>query len=122
MGSIRDLVAAYYPAIDRSDVERILRMFAEDAVYERAGVEYRDLASIRKFFSEDRQIRGEHVINRVWADEASRTVFVTGRFEGQGADGDPRSFGFADVWHFNEADLVSKRQSFLALGHAHAAR
>jgi ketosteroid isomerase-like protein len=122
MNNLCDLVADYYPAIDRSDVEHILRLFAEDAVYERAGVEYRHLPSIRKFFSEDRNIRGKHVINGLWSDEASRTVFVTGRFEGQGAAGDARSFGFADVWHFNVASMVTKRESFLALGHAHAAR
>ena len=122
MNDIRDIVVGYYPAIDRSDVEHILRMFAEDAVYDRAGIEYRHMPTIRKFFSEDRQISGEHIISGLWADEANRRVFVTGRFEGQGAAGDPRSFGFADVWHFNNADLVSKRESFLALGHAHAAR
>lgn len=122
MSGLRDIIAGYYPAIDRSDVEQILRLFAEDAVYQRADVEYRHLPAIRKFFSEDRQIRGRHVIDGFWADEASRTVFVTGRFEGQGAAGDARSVGFADIWHFSDAELVSKRQTFLALGHSYVER
>lgn len=122
MINIRELVAGYYPAIDRLDLDYIFDLFAEDAIYDRAGVEYRDLPSIRKFFSEDRQISGAHIIHNLWFDAASRSVFVTGRFEGQGEAGDPRSFGFADVWHFNDANLVSRRESFLALGHAAAAR
>lgn len=122
MTDIRDVVAGYYPAIDRSDFEYILPMFAEDAVYYRAGMEYRHMPSIRKFFVEERQISGTHTIDGLWSDAVSRTVFVTGCFDGQGAAGDARSFGFADVWHFNDANLVSKRESFLALGHAHAAR
>lgn len=122
MNSLRDLVASYYPAIDHSDIEHIVGLFAEDASYDRAGIEYRPLSKIRKFFAEDRQISGVHILSGLWSDEASRTVFVTGRFEGQGANGDPRSFGFADVWQFDEANLVSKRQSFLALGHDHATR
>lgn len=122
MSIFRDMVTSYYTAIDRADIEHIIGLFAEDATYDRAGIEYQPLSAIRKFFSEDRQISGIHKINAVWCDDASRTVFVTGRFEGHGADGDPRSFGFADVWEFNAANLVAKRQSFLALGHAHAQR
>lgn len=122
MTDIRDIAAGYYPAIDRSDVEHILSMFAEDAVYDRAGVVYPDKASIRKFFTEDRQISGVHSIDGLWSDGASRTVFVTGRFEGHDMAGNARAFGFADVWQFNHADLVSKRQSFLAPGNAPAAR
>ncbi len=122
MSGLRDIIAGYYPAIDRSEVEQILKLFADDAIYQRADAEYRDLPAIRKFFSEDRQIRGRHVVDGLWVDEASRTVFVTGRFEGQGAAGDARAVGFADIWHFGAAGLVSKRQTFLALGHAYVER
>jgi len=122
MTDIRDIAAGYYTAIDRSDIDHIVSLFAEDAVYDRAGVEYRPLSSIRKFFSEGRTISGEHVISGLWSDEETRTVFVTGRFEGQGEEGNARSFGFSDFWHFNEAGLVSKRESYLALGHAHSTR
>lgn len=122
MFDFRNLASGYYSAIDQSDVERVLQMFAEDAVYDRAGVEYRHLPSIRQFFSEGRQVSGVHIIKGLWSDEESRTVFVSGRFEGQDATGTARSFGFADVWHFNDAGLVSKRESFLALGNTNAAR
>lgn len=122
MSNIRDLVAGYYQAIDRSDVESIVRLFALDAVYDRAGVEYRHMPEIRKFFSEDRQMSGAHIITSLWSDDKTRSVFVTGRFEGKTAAGDAHSFGFADVWRFNAAGLVSKRESYLALGPARTAR
>ena len=115
MSIIRDLATGYYPAIDRMDIEHVIGLFADDAMYDRAGIEYRPLSAIREFFS-DRKISGVHTLNTVWCDEASRTVFVTGRFEGRDANGDSRSFGFADVCEFNAANLVAKRQSFLALG------
>lgn len=116
MNDIRDIAASYYPAIDRSDVEHVLDMYAENGFYNRAGIKYPDMASIRKFFVEDRQISGTHSIEGLWSDEESRTVFVTGHFDGQDRAGTPRSFGFADIWHFDEADRVSKRESYLASG------
>lgn len=122
MSSTRDRIANYYPAIDRVDTEAVLSLFAADAIYKRADREYRSLPEIREFFCEKRQIRGRHIIDQIWADTAERKVVVTGTFEGKGAAGDPRTVEFADVWQFNDAGLVSKRQTFLALGHAYVER
>lgn len=116
MTDIREATMGYYTAIDRSDVEHVLRMFADEAIYDRAGVEYRSVPAIRKFFCEDRQVTGRHEVEDIWADNASRTVIAAGRFEGHDTAGQPRAFGFCDIWRFDEAGRVAKRQSFLALG------
>ena len=100
----------------------MLGLFAPEAVYERADRIYDGLPAIGKFFREERQIRGEHIIDRIWSDEASATVFVTGRFEGRGAEGDPRRVKFADIWHFDGNGLVDKRQTYLGIGHAYVER
>jgi ketosteroid isomerase-like protein len=122
MSSPQEKVADYYPAIDRVDHDAVLSLFAPDAVYKRADVEYRNLTEIRAFFCEKRQIRGRHTIDRIWADRDGTTVFVTGAFDGQGGAGDPRSVQFADVWQFNDVGLVRERQTYLAMGHAYVER
>jgi hypothetical protein len=116
MSSFRDLVATYYPRIDVGDTAWVLTLFAPDAIYQRAGATYRGRDELRKFFCEDRQIRGEHLVDGLWTDDATRTVIATGRFEGTGAAGDRREVGFADVWNFNVGGLVGQRRTYLALG------
>jgi ketosteroid isomerase-like protein len=116
------LIAEYYPHIDRVDTDWVLALFAPDAVYDRADRTYAGIEAIGRFFREERQIRGEHRVERLWADPATRSVFVTGRFEGHGAAGDARSVGFADVWEFDAAGRVKHRQSYLSLGHAYVER
>ena len=122
MSSPKEMVTDYYPAIDRVDHDTVLSLFAPDAVYKRADVEYRNLAEIRDFFCEKRQIRGRHTIDRIWTDRDGMTVLVTGAFDGEGEAGDPRSVKFADIWHFNDAGLVRERQTYLAMGHAYVER
>jgi hypothetical protein len=116
MTNIREAAMGYYAAIDRSDVELVLLMFADQAVYDRAGVAYRDAQAIRKFFCEERQVTGKHDIDDLWSDDTSRTVITAGRFEGQDIAGKVIAFGFCDIWRFDTAGRVLKRQSFLAPG------
>lgn len=122
MSEIRDRIAAYYPAIDRLDTEQVLALFAKDASYRRADMEYRTIEEIRQFFCTDRRIRGQHAIDTLWSDEDRGIVFVTGRFDGVGEAGDQRAVDFADVWHFNPDGLVGRRCTYLALGHAYVQR
>ncbi len=122
MTTNKKAIEAYYPHIDNVDIDWVIALFHEDAVYQRADIIYRGLAELRKFFFEERQIRGEHIVDALWADDATETVFVTGRFEGQGVAGDPRSVAFADVWRFDDAGLVVRRQTYLGLGHAYVER
>lgn len=116
------IVAEYYRHVDAMDIDWLIGLFAVDAVYHRADVTYTGLPAIAKFFRDERKIRGRHTLEKMWLDAASRGVVVTGQFDGQGISGDPRSVGFADVWHFNDAALVVRRQTYLALGHRYVER
>ncbi len=114
------LIADYYPHIDRMDVDWVLALFSPDAVYERADATYTGIAAISRFFREERRIRGEHVIERMWTDADS--VVAVGEFRGTGAAGDARRVRFADVWRFGGDGRVTRRQTFLALGHGYVER
>lgn len=122
MVGINDIITDYYPHIDNVDTDWVLRLFADDAVYERADATYNGISEIRRFFCSERQIRGKHKLSGIWTDPASNTVFVTGRFEGYGAEGDARSVKFADIWRFNESSKVIKRETYLGLGQAYIQR
>jgi ketosteroid isomerase-like protein len=116
------IVAEYYQHIDAVDTDWVIGLFAVDAVYRRADMTYAGLPAIARFFREGRKIRGRHTLENMWMDSPSRSVVVTGQFEGHGISGDSRSVGFADVWHFNTATLVTRRQTYLALGHRYVER
>ena len=109
-------IAAYYGQIDAHDIDAILALFAPEAVYERAGKAYEGKERISRFFREERLIRGRHEVSEIW--QVPGHVIAVGAFIGQGAAGDPRHVGFADVWTFGPADEVTKRRTYLATGHA----
>lgn len=121
-GVNRRCIADYYPAIDAQRIDWVLALFAPDAVYDRADARYDGKAAITDFFSNRRRIRGTHHIETLWATEQDDAVFVTGRFEGVGEEGDARSIGFADVWTFGTPGQVIRRQTFLATGHGYVER
>jgi hypothetical protein len=114
---IISIIREYYPRIDAGDFDWVVGIFAPDAVYDRADVRYAGIARIGHFFRVERQIRGVHTVADLWSDKGRRTVWATGVFEGQGAMKDDRRAGFADIWRFNHADLVERRQTYLAIGH-----
>jgi len=109
-------IGAYYEHIDAGDTDSVLMLFSPDAVYERADATYRGAKAMREFFCVRRLIKGTHKVERIWLVD-SATVLVLGRFDGVGAEGDQRSVGFADIWHFSDGDQVDHRRTFLALGH-----
>ena len=122
MNDPASIVSEYYAHIDAVDTDWVIALFAIDAVYRRADMIYAGLPAIARFFREERKIRGRHSLEAMWIDSPSRSVVVTGQFEGQGISGDSRSVGFADVWHFNSSTLVTRRQTYLALGHRYVER
>lgn len=117
MNELAKKVLDYYPHIDDADTSWVLSLFADDAIYYRADATYTGRPAIAKFFLEERKIQGRHTVERMWLDPAAASVVVVGLFRGKGIAGDARSVRFADVWQFNEAGLVSQRQTYLALGH-----
>jgi len=114
MQSIRE----YYARIDANDTEWVLALFAPEAVYERAGREYKGDQELRHFFSVQRQIRGVHEVAQLW-HPAVDVVVAVGRFKGFGAAGDDRNVRFADIWWFNESGRIQRRETFLGLGHGY---
>lgn len=109
-------VRDYYPHIDRLDVDWVLALFEDDAVYERADAVYTGRREIDRFFRQERRIRGIHHVDDVIASADGDTVIAFGRFAGTGAAGDARDVGFADVWQFTPAGRVRHRRTLLALG------
>jgi len=113
------MVKEYYGRIDREDVDWVISRFREDAVYERADASYDGIEEISRFFREQRLIRGVHSVDTLIANAEGDIVVAAGRFTGKGKAGDTREVGFADIWHFDGAGRVKKRQTFLALGNAY---
>lgn len=113
--NVAPIVERYYGHVDACAFEAIIDMFAENAVYERAGMIYEGKARIARFFAEERLIRGRHLLEDMvcWGERA----IVLGRFEGVGAAGDPRSVGFVDIWEFDATGRVKRRRTLLAAGH-----
>lgn len=109
------IVERYYAQIDAQEIDAVMALFRDDAVYERADSRFAGKPAIDAFFRHARLIRGEHRIEQILS--LGREVIATGRFEGVGAAGDPRSVGFVDLWSFDEALLVTKRRTYLAVGH-----
>lgn len=118
MDSPAECIEEYYERIDANDTDWVLSLFSPDATYQRAGVEYRGVQQLRYFFCVQRRIRGTHCIEQVWRIE-SDIVIAVGRFDGVGAAGDRRTVRFADVWRFNEERRVSRRETFLGIGHSY---
>lgn len=109
-------VRHYYERVDANDIEWVSALFADHAIYERADSRFVGKTAIREFFAVHRKIRGVHSLEQIWSVEDD-VVVVKGCFNGVGADGEPRSIGFSDIWYFDAGGRVSKRQSYLAIGH-----
>ena len=108
------LVESYYRSIDAADIDAVVALFAEDAVYERAETVYAGRPRIADFFRHERRISGRHEIELILS--LDDRVVSLGRFEGQGERGDAKSIAFAEIWEFDAAGLVRRRRTFLAAG------
>jgi nuclear transport factor 2 (NTF2) superfamily protein len=111
---LSDLIRKYYACIDGNDIDWVVSLFCEDAVYQRADSRYQGKESIARFFRQDRAIQGRHLVEALWSFD--HQVICTGVFVGHGKVGDSRRVRFADFWYFNEAGLVLSRDTYLALG------
>ncbi|MDE1918385.1 MAG: nuclear transport factor 2 family protein [Sphingomonadales bacterium] len=116
MPAFLDTIREYYRRIDADDLDWVLSIFAEDAVYDRADATYRGIDAVSEFFRVTRRISGIHEIDRVWSVDPW-TVVATGQFAGTGVAGDVRAVRFVDIWHFDAGTHVDRRQTYLALGH-----
>jgi len=105
-------VRAYYEAVDRSDLDGLLALFAPDARYERPG--YAALvgrAALSDFYRNVRVIaEGRHAIEGlvVGGDE----VAVRGSFAGRARAGNDLSVRFADFCRYRNGLIVERRTYF----------
>jgi len=111
---LSELVREYYRRLDSGDVDWVIDLFTDDAVYSRAGVVYRGKPEIERFFREARKIVGVHTPNWMTSDE--RVVIVEGRYEGRGVTGDEKIVDFCDIWRFDESGKAVRRNAYLAAG------
>jgi ketosteroid isomerase-like protein len=111
-----ELVREYYRRLDSGDVDWVVDLFTDDAVYSRAGVVYSGKTEIDRFFREARKIVGTHTPNWMTSDE--QVVIVEGRYEGRGVTGDEKIVDFCDVWRFDENGKAVRRNAYLAAGGA----
>jgi len=109
------IITEYYSRIDENDLDWVMNLFADDAVYLRADSKYCGIKELNEFFRADRKIRGQHNLDAIWSFDDK--VICTGTFKGVGKEGDGRKVRFSDFWRFNSQDLVDERRTFLALGH-----
>lgn len=108
-------VRSYYDYVDAEEYEALFSLFADDIVYERPGHDpIEGIGAFRRFYLEQRPIEaGNHSIDDLYED--GETIVVLGSFEGRLA-GEAVAFGFADVHHFSDDDLITHRQTYTDRG------
>nr|WP_062330524.1 nuclear transport factor 2 family protein [Herbidospora sakaeratensis] len=113
--TIRDdvaLVRAYYDRVDSDDVDGLLALFADDAVYERPGyVPLNGRAALKRFYQDQRIIEhGRHTLDEVIA--GPDRIAVSGAFAGRLKDGRNVDLRFADFFTFAPSGRFARRTTF----------
>jgi steroid Delta-isomerase len=109
----KDIVELYYQKVDAGDIEWVIDLFTDDAVYQRADCTYPGKQAIAEFYRNSRKIRGKHSVEGLVTE--GDFVVAFGEFNGVGEQGQPKHVEFCDVWHFR-GSKVDHRRSYLALG------
>ena len=105
-------VKRYYDLVDLGDVDGLVDLFAEEAVYSRPGYPLlHGKKSIRIFYREQRVIRfGSHELTSIVA--RSPNVAVQGRFVGTLKNGDSVHAGFADFFDVGADGRITRRDTY----------
>ncbi|MEU7592621.1 nuclear transport factor 2 family protein [Streptomyces sp. NPDC039022] len=108
------LARRYYELVDAGNVEGILALFSDDAVYRRPGYpDFRGRAAMRTFYLNERIIsHGHHELFAVIAD--GEHVSVRGEFRGQLKDGRSVTVGFADFFTVGASGLFTRRDTYFS--------
>ena len=114
---LKGVVKEYYARIDAGDTDWVVALFREDGVYDRAGEIYTGRSQVEQLFRMGRKVRFRHFDIQIW--DCDQHIFVEGRFEGTGTDGDPREGAFADHWTFDDLGKVALRRTSLFSGSAY---
>lgn len=105
----------YYEFIDAEQYTELFELFSDDITYHRPGQPpLEGKAEFERFYREDRPLEdGSHTIEEYIVD--GDRVCVRGRFEGT-LNGDPVSFGFADIHQFNDDGVIVERWTYTDRG------
>lgn len=105
-------VRRYYRLVDVGDVDSVVTLFTEDAVYRRPG--YAPIVgrgNVRSFYSGTRMIeRGEHSLSSVIVNGGQ--IAVKGNFDGRLKDGRDVHVEFADFFTVTQDGQFSSRETF----------
>jgi steroid delta-isomerase len=110
--SYLEAVTSYYKLVDADDVEGLLDLFADDAVYDRPGYDpLVGMEALRMFYSSTRVIQsGTHAVTNLVVGE--NKIAAEGTFEGTLKNGAEVSLRWADFWTFGEDGKVTRRDSY----------
>lgn len=105
-------VSAYYPLIDAGDIDGVLRLFADDAIYDRPGYpQFHGQSQLRAFYREVRTIEsGLHTVENIVA--LGLSVAVEGTFQGTLKSGAQVSLRWADFWILNSSWQAIRRTTY----------
>lgn len=117
---MEQLLRNYYSWIDARDIDKVMSLFADNAVYNRAGEIYSGKQQIDEFFRYLRKLQGIHTIDGIFSNGINS--FVVGDFQGVGDSNNPKQTGFIDHWKFNSEGLVIERKTALVEGSKYVLR
>jgi len=108
------VVERYYESVDDNDVDSLVALFADNAVYERPGYEpLRGRDAIERFYRADRVIAsGRHTLHNVIA--AGDEIAVEGSFAGVLRDGTSVEVRFADFFRLRDGRFQQRHTYFFA--------
>ena len=109
---IMSAIYRYYRLVDQGDVDSVVKLFAENAIYERPGYDPmigRD--QLDKFYGSQRIIdSGQHTVVKMLVN--SSYVAVEGEFAGRLKDGGTVDLRFADFFVVNDGLLIEARNTY----------
>jgi steroid Delta-isomerase len=107
-----DIVRSYYRMVDAGDVEGLVGLFDDDAVYHRPGYEpLIGKAALLQFYNGERVIAdGRHTVSTMLVSTGE--VAVHGSFHGALRDGAQVDLRFADFFVFGGASTIVRRDTF----------
>lgn len=107
----RELIRAYFRAVDANDIDSVVESFHDDIVYERPGYEaISGKDRLRQFFTEERIIaEGRHAVEDVLVD--GDRVAAWGSFAGKSRTGADLRESFCDVYEMRD-DKIYRRRTF----------
>ncbi|MEV1290457.1 nuclear transport factor 2 family protein [Micromonospora sp. NPDC049679] len=110
--ALRAVVRDYFAAIDANDIEKVLRLFHEGAVYERPGYEaIRGKDELRRFYTEKRVIAtGSHDVAGILVEGTQATAW--GSFAGRSHARKPLEERWCDVYGFLGVQIAYRRTHF----------